>query len=567
MADRNVRRIEEQIRPIHWLDHVGQIRRHTFDVRVTRTCGRRTEVIAKRKEVADKPEFKADLERIVAWTPFSVAHEILLVTEQDIPWWAARNAALIRTSIMDLECDIDKELRALEPTSIFPTSIRKFGEQVYDISLTFRPIARLIGGGVLEVLNQGPLSEHSLIRLGGGSMTNGHPSPSFRLPVELGPLDAVMFGSEPYRILKQVGEHFFLESKAYSWRKIKISRQELQASINSQDASIVPSYFGLRLSHTAESSSFAFLAAYAPDVQRQIIVDFTCVSAIWHSRKTTGKPALTAQGINQFYAERRTELLAEIDRNLGPPKVIASRKSRSRLTYDFLKPTQLKEKYKNFVASGQRPESVKNNYENSIFGGVKLAPEIKNIIEGISREYATQRSPTYKGLHRKIKRRIYEINTARATDDQLTTPSLSTVTRAAKKLPVGQVIHARLGPASMEQALGQVSQVPKYSRIGERVKQDCWEIHLLSVLAKIGRGTKKHSATGKEGSSRGSHLDFGGALCRHRVYFGNSLRSHRKCGHNRSCTSSMHNRQVVACCVLRIEGRLANARATRIVSG
>jgi putative transposase len=321
-------------------------------------------------------------------------------------------------------------------------------------------------------------------------MTEPNPLALFEVPLEFGPLDAVLFGKEAYRVIKQAGDHLSIESKAYSWKQLKISRNELQAQLDARTASIIPAYFDLAFGHPPKTSAFSFLAAYPPDVQRQIIVDFVCVNAIWNSRQKNGTPALTARGLDQFYAENRTALETEIDRILGDPKPIGSRKSRVRTTHHFLQPTQMKEKYRAFEASGRNPLAVKNRFDNSIFGGRKLAPEGKAIVVRVAREYATERTPTYVGLHKKVKRTIHELNQHRAPDNRITCPSPNAVTRAAKKLPVGQVIHAKRGNSAMQQEVGLVGDAPKYTRVGEHVEQDCWEIHLFTVLSQIAGGTK-----------------------------------------------------------------------------
>jgi hypothetical protein len=166
MADRTVKLIREQPPLIWWLDHAGMIRRHTFDFRVKLSSGEPIAVVVKHSKIAQTPDFQASFERIVAWTPISFAHRILLVTEKDIPWWATRNAALIRSCLMDKECSIDNEFRELVGSCVYPISIADLGQKLYDISLAFRPIVRLIADGTLVPVFQGLISEESLVRLG-----------------------------------------------------------------------------------------------------------------------------------------------------------------------------------------------------------------------------------------------------------------------------------------------------------------------------------------------------------------------------------------------------------------
>jgi hypothetical protein len=51
-------------------------------------------------------------------------------------------------------------------TCVYPISIEDLGQKLYDISLAFRPIIRLIADGTLAPVFQGLISEESLVRLG-----------------------------------------------------------------------------------------------------------------------------------------------------------------------------------------------------------------------------------------------------------------------------------------------------------------------------------------------------------------------------------------------------------------
>lgn len=96
-SDRRVTRIETQFGPLHYRDADGALRSTVYDSRVTYEDGLKTLVSVKVAERAALQGTDEINQRVLDYEPLEVADQAQLLTERDLPAWAASNAALIHS--------------------------------------------------------------------------------------------------------------------------------------------------------------------------------------------------------------------------------------------------------------------------------------------------------------------------------------------------------------------------------------------------------------------------------------------------------------------------------------
>ncbi|KQT48995.1 hypothetical protein ASG43_09190 [Aureimonas sp. Leaf454] len=159
VAAPQVAEIEEQVRPVRFLDRAGIDRSHCFDVRVRLICGRRVAIAFKYEEDAHRDGL-AELLQTIAQQAFEedangnrvpFADEYRIVTERHLDGIRVRNAEMV------VECgsDFDEEGQAIVRDRLAgaPRSfaLGEVGRMTGLGSRGFRAAVALVQAGIVEV--------------------------------------------------------------------------------------------------------------------------------------------------------------------------------------------------------------------------------------------------------------------------------------------------------------------------------------------------------------------------------------------------------------------------------
>lgn len=137
----------------------------------------------------------------------------------------------------------------------------------------------------------------------------------------------------------------------------------------------------------------------------------------------------------------------------------------------------------NGVASTENDRllSLRYRHDRCTEGGRRLQEHVGKIVDDWAAKYASEPNPTYAGLHRLVRTAIINHNTPLPVELHLSEPNIKSLVRRVQDLPVGQIIGARR-TKSLARTFGSGGKGPKYTRVGERVETDCWNIPLHLII-------------------------------------------------------------------------------------
>lgn len=159
----NLASVECQPAPIQYTDHLGAVKEHTFDFRVTLHCGRRIAIYVKPSRRVRIKRLKAFVQLLADEMPDGFADEVCLITERDLPRWVISNAQLICSALLDPIQEVDQQLAAAAQLAQAPLTIADLSRGFGGPGKITRPVARLIHRQVFIQIAPGLISPDTVI--------------------------------------------------------------------------------------------------------------------------------------------------------------------------------------------------------------------------------------------------------------------------------------------------------------------------------------------------------------------------------------------------------------------
>lgn len=159
-------RLFEQPAPVSYRDHEGITRRHTFDLLLVLTSGRRIAVAVKPKAIADKIGLKALVTLIARQMDPAFANGALLMTDAMMPRADVQNGRMIHDARRLPDPTLDARVRAVTEgllgASPIACIVRAAGLEGHDHG--FYAVARAIGDGILVPTRRGLIDLDMTVR-------------------------------------------------------------------------------------------------------------------------------------------------------------------------------------------------------------------------------------------------------------------------------------------------------------------------------------------------------------------------------------------------------------------
>ncbi|THK34058.1 hypothetical protein EHS39_32525 [Ensifer sp. MPMI2T] len=158
LARPDVHDIWDQPPAVPYMSTSGREKRHVFDFLVALTNGRRIAVAVKPAELAEKRNFRAELQTIRAATTIAFAHDIVLVTDRSFSPAAARNAARLHDFRRTPDPEADARVRSIIATLADETTIAEVVSMSGLEGRGFRAVYRSLYEGHARALTHGDIT-------------------------------------------------------------------------------------------------------------------------------------------------------------------------------------------------------------------------------------------------------------------------------------------------------------------------------------------------------------------------------------------------------------------------
>ncbi|MDX3809524.1 hypothetical protein ACXIUS_05160 [Bosea thiooxidans] len=147
LARPDVVRLEEQLKPVEFIDLSGVSRRHWFDFRVTFSDGCRIAVAVKHSRKAAELRLSDELQNMASQLSRSFADGVALMTERDVGRDVLHDARLIHAARRDPPNEADARVREVVVSLAGSTTVAEIVRCAGGGAEAFRAIARLVGSG------------------------------------------------------------------------------------------------------------------------------------------------------------------------------------------------------------------------------------------------------------------------------------------------------------------------------------------------------------------------------------------------------------------------------------
>ncbi|WP_157959848.1 Mu transposase C-terminal domain-containing protein [Devosia submarina] len=317
--------------------------------------------------------------------------------------------------------------------------------------------------------------------------------------IEPGPLAAVIDGSCIYKVLVRDESEFVLVTLDGDADERTMSRTEMDHGVRDGKLLVEEGYFTPSGSIAGRKSRFRVLGEYRNQIQVQVLCDLRWAEKLKQSRDKTGSPSLSHNALTLWIEKEYPAMLVELRPILASlstdgqavssaeaAKRTKKRKNRRWTTIDAPGATALRDALRKLEANNWDVMVLVPGWENCTEGGPRIDPEIRNALKEIGEGYKTEMKPSYSGLRRKLRGKLDVLNAGRQVPLKL--PCLQTVIRVVRDtMPEVEALVGRENIAAARQKLAMVGEGPKYTRVGEHVMMDCWQMHLMSIYKECGR--------------------------------------------------------------------------------
>lgn len=164
-SDREIERVFAQSARIDYTDAEGKPSTHTLDLRARRWDRYIHGVLVKPDGKSE--ELRELAKRLAPKTPKTVADELNIVTDRDLPDYAVQNARLVLSCRREDRDQVDVALAQVAPTILGDISIADLCAELGEGGMAFRPIVRAIFYGTLDCVTEGPITPATLVRFSG----------------------------------------------------------------------------------------------------------------------------------------------------------------------------------------------------------------------------------------------------------------------------------------------------------------------------------------------------------------------------------------------------------------
>lgn len=148
----DVVRLEEQLKPVSYVDIHGENRQHWFDFRATFDDGHRIAIAVKPARKAIAMRLKEELDHLALQLHRSFADGVRLMTELDVPRDVVHDARLLHAVRRDPPCEADDAVRDLVASLAGTISVGDIVRHTGLGATAFRAVARQIGSGDIRVV-------------------------------------------------------------------------------------------------------------------------------------------------------------------------------------------------------------------------------------------------------------------------------------------------------------------------------------------------------------------------------------------------------------------------------
>jgi hypothetical protein len=166
-ADPAVRRVQEQFAAIEYPDDQGEFHTHYLDLRAVTHAGSNFGFLVKPSSTAARTRLSDFAKMLSDWTPSSVADQLDVITERDMPEWQVRNSQHFLDVRRDHRTYTDELVAAAAPDLLDPIAIKDFAVQFGGGEFAFRPILRAIFFGTFVCVTPGLIDADSQIQFSG----------------------------------------------------------------------------------------------------------------------------------------------------------------------------------------------------------------------------------------------------------------------------------------------------------------------------------------------------------------------------------------------------------------
>lgn len=128
-------------------------------------------------------------------------------------------------------------------------------------------------------------------------------------------------------------------------------------------------------------------------------------------------------------------------------------------------------------------QSLMPNWGNQVGGGREIDPRTWLFIEKNCMRYARENNRTISACREFINALIVEENNGLGYDAQIPPASEHAVKKAIRDIPEFAKLFTRRGSGRMAQTLRHAGTGPRYTRLGEEVLFDCWDVHAFTILS------------------------------------------------------------------------------------
>lgn len=308
---------------------------------------------------------------------------------------------------------------------------------------------------------------------------------------EIGPLDRIEMDGRTYGAAVPDSAGWHLQPMhGDAWERRYLSRSELVKGLSAGNIHLVRPP---QLASSPANSNFQTIADYPIRARMQMMRDGLWVRALQSALNAGIVSGRSDKAVTAFIETKESEIGKQL-KALFPTLIVL----REDLRYGQRMPDgmefpcapkartllrKLQKFEENDVAStdNDRMLCLRYRFDRCTEGGRRLHEQVGNIIDEWATKYAGEPNVTFAGLHRLVATAIVNHNEPLPSDLHLDTPDIKTLVRRVRDLPVGQIIGARR-TKSLARTVGSGGKGPKYTRVGERVETDCWNIPLHLII-------------------------------------------------------------------------------------
>ncbi|AOO82218.1 Mu transposase C-terminal domain-containing protein [Bosea vaviloviae] len=308
---------------------------------------------------------------------------------------------------------------------------------------------------------------------------------------EIGPCDRVEMDGRSYRATAQDKAGWYLQpTHGEDWERRYLSRGELAKGL---PAGLIVVIKPPQLATSPANSNFETIADYPLVARMQMMRDVLWVEELQVALNAKTVSGRSQKAVTAFIAEKKNDIAKQL-KALFPSKIVLEEDVRYGqdlpVGKQFPRPPKartLLRKLQKFEANdlastdNDRMLSLRYRLDRCTQGGRRLQEEVVKIIDEWATKYAGEPNPTFAGLKRLVRTAILNHNTPLPVELHLSEPDIKTLARRVRDLPVGQIIGARR-TKSLVRTFGSGGKGPKYTRVGERVETDCWNIPLHLII-------------------------------------------------------------------------------------